>query len=117
MLCKIDTFLFIKGFIKVNCKHWRGTWFYLKIVKILQLVPFSKVRTRPRKKFLTKAKALVEIFEVEFLGVRFYKVRSFDVYKTLVEVLRFLMRKLLWMNACMHDLCYTNGENMVRFSP
>jgi len=21
------------------------------------------------------------------------------------------------MNACMHDLCYTNGENTVRFSP
>jgi len=21
------------------------------------------------------------------------------------------------MNACMHDLCYTNGENMVKFSP
>ena len=49
---------------------------FLKIVKILQLVPFSKVRTRPRKKFLTKAKALVEIVEVVFLDVLSYKVRS-----------------------------------------
>jgi len=53
---KIDTFFF-EGFIKVNCKHCKGTWFYLKIVKISQSVPFSKVRTKPRKKFLTKAKA------------------------------------------------------------
>jgi len=46
---------FFEGFIKVNCKHCRGTWFHLKIVKISQSVPFSKVRTKPRKKFLTKA--------------------------------------------------------------
>jgi len=59
----------------VNCKHCRGTWFYFKIGKILQSVPFSKVRTEPRKKFLTKAKALVEIFEVVFLDILSYKVR------------------------------------------
>jgi len=53
---KIDTFFF-EGFIKVNCKHCRRTWFYLKIVKKSQSVPFSKVRTKQRKKFLTKAKA------------------------------------------------------------
>jgi len=52
---KIDTFF--EGFIKVNCKHRRGTWFYLKIVKKSQSVPFSKVTTKPRKKFLTKFKA------------------------------------------------------------
>jgi len=52
----------------------------LKIVKILQLVPFSKVRTRPRKEFLTKAKALVEIFEVVFLDVLSYKVRSSAIF-------------------------------------
>jgi len=49
--------IIFEGFIEVNCKHFRGTWFYLKIMKILQFVPFSKVRTKPRKKFLTKAKA------------------------------------------------------------
>jgi len=52
---KIDTFF--EGFIKVNCNHCRGTWFYLKIMKKSQSVPFSKVRMKPRKKFLTKAKA------------------------------------------------------------
>ena len=39
-----------EGFIKVDCKHRRGTWFYLKIVKTSQSVPFSKVRTTPRKR-------------------------------------------------------------------
>jgi len=48
---------FFEGFMKVNCKHCRGTWFYLKIVKISQPVPFSKISTKPRRKFLTKAKA------------------------------------------------------------
>ncbi len=52
---KIDTFF--EGFIEVNCNHCRGTWFYLKIEKKSQSVPFSKVRTKPRKKFLKKAKA------------------------------------------------------------
>jgi len=32
--------IFFEGLIKVNCKHWRGTRFYLRIVKILQSVPF-----------------------------------------------------------------------------
>jgi len=35
-----------EGFIKVNCKHYKGTRFYLKFVKILQRVHFSKVRTK-----------------------------------------------------------------------
>jgi len=38
---------------------------------------FFKRRTNPRKKFSTKAKSLVKIFEVVFLGVLSYKVRSF----------------------------------------
>jgi len=66
----------IEGFIKVNCKRYRGPWFYLRIVKILPSVPFSKVRMEPRNEFLTKAKALVEIFEVVFLDILSYKVRS-----------------------------------------
>jgi len=33
-------------------------------------------KLKPRKMFLTKAKALVETFEVVFLGVLSYKVRS-----------------------------------------
>ena len=65
---------FFEGLVKVICNHYRETW--LKIGKILQSVSFSKVRTRPRKKFLTKAKALVEIFEVVFLDILSYKVRS-----------------------------------------
>jgi len=44
-------FLF-EGFIKVNCKHHRGTWFYLKIVKILQSVPFSKGKNETKEKVL-----------------------------------------------------------------
>jgi len=47
--------IFFEGLVKVICNHCRETW--LKIGKILQSVPFSKVRTKPRKKFLTKAKA------------------------------------------------------------
>jgi len=46
MLCK-NRHIF-EGFIKVNCKHRRGTWFYLKIAKKSQSVPFSKVRTKPK---------------------------------------------------------------------
>jgi len=48
--------IFFEGFIEADCKHCRGTEFYLKIVKILQLVPLLKVRTKPRKKSLIKAK-------------------------------------------------------------
>jgi len=44
--------IFFEGLVKVNRKHCSGTWFYLKIGKILQSVPLSKVRTKPRKKFL-----------------------------------------------------------------
>jgi len=75
---KIDAFF--EGFIKVNCKHCRETWFYLKIANIFPTVPFSKVRTKPRKNFLTKVKALVKIFEVVFLGVLPYKFRSSAIF-------------------------------------
>jgi len=51
------TIIFFEVLIKVSCKHCKEIWFYLKIVKVLQSVPFSKARTKPRKKFLTKAKA------------------------------------------------------------
>jgi len=37
-------------------------------------------RMKPRKMFLTKAKALVKIFEVVFFGVLSYKVRSYVMF-------------------------------------
>jgi len=45
---------------------------------------FQKVRTKPREKFLTKAKAYLRFFEVVFLGVPSHNVQSVDVYKKLV---------------------------------
>jgi len=39
-----------EGLVKVNRTRCRGTWFYLKIEKILQSVPFSKVRMKQEKK-------------------------------------------------------------------
>jgi len=51
---------FFEGLIKVNCKHHRGTWLYLKNVKILQSVPKGKNETK--EKVLTKSKSLVKIF-------------------------------------------------------
>jgi len=74
---------FFEGLVKVICNHYRETW--LKIGKILQSAPFSKLRTKPRKKFLTKAKALVEIFEVVFLDILSYKVRSSVMLRTMVS--------------------------------
>jgi len=35
---------------------------------------FQKVRTKPREKFLTKAKAYLRFFEVVFLGVPSHNV-------------------------------------------
>ena len=35
--------------------------------------------------------------------------------KTYLSPLIFYEKNFLWMDACMHDLYYTNGENMVRF--
>jgi len=70
-----------EGFIKVNCKHCRGTRFHLKIVKILQKVPFSKGKNETKEEVLNKSKSLVKIFEVVFLGILSYKAHTFDVYK------------------------------------
>jgi len=64
-----------EGFIKVNCKHCRGTRFHLKIVKILQ-----KVRTKPRKKFLTKAKAQLRFLKLYFL--MFFLTKSISLMFT-----------------------------------
>jgi len=51
------TIFFFEGFTKVNCKHYKGTWFHLKIVKIFRSVPFSKGKNETKeKKFLTKTK-------------------------------------------------------------
>jgi len=75
---------FFEGFIKVNCKHCKGTWFHLKIVKILQFVPFSKGKNEIKEEVLIKSKSLVKIFEVVFLGILSYKVHIYDVYQKLV---------------------------------
>jgi len=80
-LCKIS--FFFEGLIKVKCKRCNVTWFRLKTIKILQSVPFSKGKNKTKEKVLNKSKSLVRIFEVVFLGVPFYKVHSFDVYKKL----------------------------------
>ena len=70
---------------QANCKHCRGTWFHLKIVKISQSVPFSKGKNETKDKvfFLTKAKAWLGFFEIVLLGVHSHKVHTFDVYKKL----------------------------------
>ena len=39
-----------EGLIKVNCKHYRGTWFHLKIVKTLQSVLFSEGKKETKEK-------------------------------------------------------------------
>jgi len=77
-------FFFFEGFIKVNCKHCRGTRFHLKIVKMLQKVPFSKVKNETKEEILNKSKSLVKIFEVGSLDVHSYKVHIYDVYQELV---------------------------------
>ena len=76
---KCDDFFF-EGFIKVNCKHCKGTWFHLKIVKILQSVPFSKGKNETKEEVLIKSKSLVKIFEVGSLDVHSYKNHIYDVY-------------------------------------
>jgi len=48
-LCKK---IFFEGLIKVYCKHYRGTWFHLKNVKILQSVPFSKGKNETKEEVL-----------------------------------------------------------------
>jgi len=53
-LCKNVTFFF-EGFIKVSCKHRKGTWFHLKIVNILQKVPLSKGKNKTKEKVLNKS--------------------------------------------------------------
>ncbi len=69
-------FYFFEGLIKVYCKHYRGTWFHLKNVKILQSVPFSKGKNETKEEAL-KPPFFLYIFG--FLGVLSYNVRSFDV--------------------------------------
>ena len=56
----------------------------MKIVKILQLVPFSKGKNEAKEEVLNKSKSLVKIFEVVFLGILSYKVHSYVVYQVLV---------------------------------
>ena len=46
--------IFFEGLIKVYCKHCRGTWFHLKIVKILQSVSFSKGKNETNGKVRNK---------------------------------------------------------------
>ena len=53
----------------------------MKIVKILQKVPFSKGKNETKEEVLNKSKSLVKIFEVVFLGILSYKAHTFDVYK------------------------------------
>jgi len=50
-----------------------------------------------------------------FFDVPFYKVHTSDVYKNLYKSFDIWWKNYLWMNACMHDLYYTNGEIMVWF--
>jgi len=83
-LCKNVTIFFCEGFTKINCKHYKGTLFHLKIVKILQSVPFSKGKSETKEEVLNKSKSLVKIFEVVFLDVHSYKVHIYDVYQKLV---------------------------------
>ena len=56
----------------------------MKIVKILQSVPFSKGKSETKEEVLNKSKSLVKIFEVVFLDVHSYKVHIYDVYQKLV---------------------------------
>jgi len=50
---KIDTFF--EGFIKVNCNHCRGTWFYLKTVKEIAVGSFFKSKNETKGKVLNKS--------------------------------------------------------------
>jgi len=59
----------------------------LKIVKILQSVPFSKGKNETKEKVLNKSQSLAKIFKVVFLGVHSYKVHVYDVYKIFGQVL------------------------------
>ena len=65
-------------------------------------VPFSKVRTKPRKKYLTKAKALVEIFEVVFLDIPPYKVRLSVMFARNFSKPFDILKKKVFMNERMH---------------
>ena len=56
----------------------------MKIVKMLQKVPFSKVKNETKEEILNKSKSLVKIFEVGSLDVHSYKVHIYDVYQELV---------------------------------
>jgi len=53
--------------------------------------------------------------KVYFLVLLIAKFISTIFTKTCLSPSIFNEKIYLWMNACMHDLCYTNGENMVRF--
>jgi len=100
-LCKNVTIFFFEGFIKVNCKHCKGTWFHFKIVKILQSVSFSKGKNETKEEVLNKSKSLVKIFVVVFLGILSYKVHVYDVYKNLYKSFDVWMKKL-FMHGCMY---------------
>jgi hypothetical protein len=101
-LCKKCEFFFLKDLLKLICKHRRGTWFHLKIVKILQAVFFSKGKNETKEEVLNKSKSLGKIFEVVLLGVHSYKVHSFDIYKkTCLNPSIFLMQKR-FMDECMY---------------
>jgi len=89
----------------VNCQHCRRTWFCWKNVRISQSVPFSKCKNETKEEVLSKSKSLVKVFKVVFLGVLYYKVHSFNVYKKkLAKSFNILMRKRFFMNGCMYAL-------------
>jgi len=68
---------FLKDLSKLICKLCRGTRFHLKIVKILQEVPFSKGKNET---FLTKAKAWLRFLKLYFLV--FFLTRSISTMFT-----------------------------------
>jgi len=100
-LCKKCDDFFVKDLPKLIVNICKGTWFHLKIVKILQSVPFSKGKNETKEEVLNKSKSLVKIFEVVFLGILSYKVHVYDVYKNLYKSFDVLMKKL-FMHGCMY---------------
>jgi len=46
---------FFEGFIEVNCKHRRGTWFYLKIAKIFAIGFLFKGKNETKEKVFNKS--------------------------------------------------------------
>jgi len=71
-------------------------------------------KNETKEKVLNKSESLVKIFEVVFLGVLSYKVRSSVMFgKTFLNPSIFDGKSCLWMNACMHDYAEEYREHGV----